>query len=123
MDRTASKESGYRVTPHCPIRRQGGGSLIAVLSAACIIFFASEASAQCTARDVLHNHLTLKTAPSAGTPTVVIESAFAAPVWRTITVGSFANSFYLLDALDEAGCGIRDSAQEIIDRPSYTVGA
>src|SRR5215510_8044195 len=122
MDRTASKESGYRVTPHFPIRRQGGGSLIAVLSAACFIFFASEASAECTARDVLHNHLTLKTAPSAGTPTVVIESAFAAPVWRTITVGTFANSFALLNALDAAGCGIGDSAQEILARPAFTVG-
>jgi len=123
MDRTPSKESGYRVTPHCPIRRQGGGSLIAVLCTACIIiFFASEASAQCTARDVLQNHLTLKTAPSADTPTIVVESAFAAPVWRTITVGTFANSFALLNALDAAGCGIGDSAQEILARPAFTVG-
>src|SRR5262245_60507247 len=122
MDRTATKESGYRLTPHCPIRRQGGGSLIAVLGTACIIFFASEASAQCTARDVLHNHLTLKTAPSADTPTVVVESAFAAPVWRTIAVGTFANSFALLNALDAAGCGIGDSAQEILARPAFTVG-
>jgi hypothetical protein len=122
MDRTASKESGYRATLHCPIRRQSGGSLIAVLCTACIVLFASEASAQCTARDVLQNHLTLKTTPSADTPPGIVESAFAAPVWRTITVGTFANSFALLNALDAAGCGIGESAEEILARPAFAVG-
>jgi hypothetical protein len=122
MDRAASKESGYRATLHCPIRRQSGGSLIAVLCTACIVLFASEASAQCTARDVLQNHLTLKTTPSADTPPGIVESAFAAPVWRTITVGTFANSFALLNALDAAGCGIGESAEEILARPAFAVG-
>ena len=67
MDRTAGKESGYHAIPHCSIRRQSGGTLIAMLCTACIVLFASEASAQCTARDVLQNHLTLKTTPSANT--------------------------------------------------------
>jgi hypothetical protein len=122
MDRTAGKESGYHAIPHCPIRRQSGGSLIAMLCAACIVLFASEASAQCTARDVLQNHLTLKTTPSAHTPPVLVKSAFAVPVWRTITVGTFANSFALLNALDAAGCGIGESAEEILARPAFTVG-
>jgi hypothetical protein len=120
MDRTANKESGYCAIPHCPIRRQSGGSLIVVLCTACIVLFASEASAQCTAKDVLQNHLTLKTVPSA--PPVVVKSAFAVPVWRTITVGTFKNSFALLNALDAAGCGIGDSAEEILARPVFTVG-
>jgi hypothetical protein len=122
MDRTAGKESGYRAVPHCPIRRQSGGSLIAMLCTACIVLFASEASAQCTARDVLQNHLTLKTTPSAHTPPVPVKSAFAVPLWRTITVGTFANSFGLLNALDAAGCGIGESAEEILARPAFTVG-
>jgi hypothetical protein len=122
MERTAGKESGYHAIPHCPIRRQSGGSLIAMLCAACIVLFASEASAQCTARDVLQNHLTLKTTPSAHTPPVLVKSAFAVPVWRTITVGTFANSFALLNALDAAGCGIGESAEEILARPAFTVG-
>jgi hypothetical protein len=122
MDRTAGKESGYHAIPHCPIRRQSGGSLIAMLCTACIVLFASEASAQCTARDVLQNHLTLKTTPSAHTPPVLVKSAFAVPVWRTITVGTFANSFALLNALDAAGCGIGESAEEILARPAFTVG-
>jgi hypothetical protein len=122
MDRTAGKESGYHAIPHCPKRRQNGGSLIAMLCTACIVLFASEASAQCTARDVLQNHLTLKTTPSAHTPPVLVKSAFAVPAWRTITVGTFANSFALLNALDAAGCGIGESAEEILARPAFTVG-
>src|SRR6201988_4458016 len=121
MDRTAGKESGYHAMPHCPIRRQSGGRLIAMICTACIVLFASEASAQCTARDVLQNRLTLKTTPSAHTPPVLVKSAFAVPVWRTITVGTFANSFALLNALDAAGCGIGESAEEILARPAFTV--
>ena len=123
MDRTAGKESGYHAIPHCSIRRQSGGTLlIAMLCTACIVLFASKASAQCTARDVLKNRLTLKTTPSANTPPILVKSAFAVPVWRTITVGTFANSFALLNALDAAGCGIGGSAEEILARPAFTVG-
>jgi len=123
MDRTAGKESGYHAIPHCSIRRQSGGTLlIAMLCTACIVLFASKASAQCTARDVLQNRLTLKTTPSANTPPILVKSAFAVPVWRTITVGTFANSFALLNALDAAGCGIGGSAEEILARPAFTVG-
>jgi hypothetical protein len=122
MDRTASKESGYHATPHCPIRRQSGGRLIAMLCTACIVLFASEASARCTARDVLQNRLTLKKTPSANAPPVLVKSADAVPVWRTITVGTFANSFALLNALDAAGCGIGGLAEEILARPAFTVG-
>jgi hypothetical protein len=122
MDRTAGKESGYHAIPHCSIRRQSGGTLIAMLCTACIVLFASEASAQCTARSVLQNHLTLKTTPSANTPPILVKSAFAIPVWRTITVGTFANSFALLNALDAAGCSIGGSAEEILARPAFTVG-
>src|SRR5687767_5426286 len=107
MDRTAGKESGYHAIPHCSIRRQSGGILlVAMLCTVCIVLFASEASDQCTARDTLQHRLTLRKAPSANTPPILVKSAFAVPVWRTITVGTFANSFALLNALDAAGCSI-----------------
>ena len=121
MDRVAGRESGYRAIPHCSVRRQSGGTL-AMLCTACILLFASEASAQCSARAVLRNHLTLKTIPSANTPPIPVKSAFAVPVWRTITVGTFANSFALLNALDAADCSIGGSAEEILARPAFTVG-
>jgi hypothetical protein len=122
MNQTAGKESDYHAIPHCSIRRKSGGALIAMLCTACIVLFASEASAQCTARAALQNHLTLKTTPSADTPPMPVKSAFAVPVWRTIAVGTFANSFALLNALDAAGCSIGGSAEEILARPAFTVG-
>ena len=64
MDRTADKEGGCHAIPHCSRRRQSGGTLlIAMLCTVCIVLFASEASAQCTARDVLRNGLTLRRLP------------------------------------------------------------
>ncbi len=122
MDRTAGDESDRRAMPRSPIRRQSRGSAIAVLCIACMVLFASEAGAQCSARDVLKNRLTLKTTASAHTRPTVIKSAFAVPVWRRITTGTFANSFALLSALDAAGCVIGNSAEEILARPAFTVG-
>jgi hypothetical protein len=121
MDRTAGQESGYHAIPHRSMRMRSGGAFIAMLSTACIVLLASEAGARCTARDVLQNRLTLKTAPS-NAPPAPITSAFAVPVWKTITVGTFANSFALLSALDAAGCGIGSVAEEILARPAFNVG-
>lgn len=93
-----------------------------MLCIACTVLFANEASAQCSARDVLKNRLALKAAVPAHTPSMPIKSAFAVPVWRRITTGTFANSFALLSALDAAGCVIGNSAEEILARPAFTVG-
>ena len=51
-----------------------------------------------------------------------VNTAFAVPVWRTITAGTFANSFALLTALDTAGCSIGSLAEEVLARPAFTVG-
>jgi hypothetical protein len=124
VDRTAGKEVGCCAISHCSIGwRRGGTLFIAMLCTACIVLFASEASAQCTARDVLRNHLTLKKNSSANMPPILVRSAVAVPVWKTITVGTFANSFALRNALDAAGCGIGDSAEEILARPAFTLSA
>jgi hypothetical protein len=37
-------------------------------------------------------------------------------VWKTITLGQFANTFALRNALDAAGCGIGDLAAQILAR-------
>jgi hypothetical protein len=94
-----------------------------MLCTACIVLFASEASAQCAARDVLRNHLTLRKTSSANMPPIPVRSAVAVPVWKRITVGTFANSLALRNALDAAGCGIGDQAEEILARPAFTVSA
>jgi hypothetical protein len=111
------------IIPYRSIRRRRGGTLlIAMLCTGCIVLCAREANAQCTARDVLQNQLTAKTTPAANNPPMPVKSAFAVPVWRTITVGTFANSFALLSALNAAGCSIGSSAGEILARPAFTVG-
>ena len=124
MDPTADKEVGSHAIPHRSTAwRRGGTLFIATLCTACIVLLASEASAQCTARDVLRNHLTFKKTPSAEMAPILLRSAVAVPLWKTIRVGTFANSFALRNALDAAGCGIGDSAEEILARPAFTLSA
>jgi hypothetical protein len=96
---------------------------MAMLGTACIVLFASEASAQCAARDVAQTHPTLKQTPPAHTPPVQVRSADAVAVWKTIAVGTFANSFALRNALDAARCAIGESAGEILARPALTLSA
>jgi hypothetical protein len=123
MDRIAFKESGYRATSHRSVRRPGRGALlVAMVCIASAVVFASEAGAQCSARDVLRNRLTFKATPAISTPAIPVTTAFAVPVWRTITTGTFANSFALLTALDTAGCSIGSLAGEVLARPAFTVG-
>ena len=124
MGRIAGKEVGCHAIPHCSTGSHRGGTLvIAMLCTLCILLFASEARAQCTARDVLHNQLRLEKIPSASMPQIPVKSAADVPVWKTITVGTFADSFALRNALDAAGCSIGDLAGEILARPAFTLSA
>jgi hypothetical protein len=124
VERTAGWEVGCHAARHCSNGwRHGAILLIAMLCTTCIVLFASEASAQCSARDALRNHLALYKNPSANMPPIPIRSAAAVPVWKTIAVGTFANSFALINALDAAGCGIGNSAGEILARPAFTVSS
>jgi hypothetical protein len=101
----------------------GGHRILAMLCAACIFQFASEARAQCTAQDVLQAQLKLKKAPSASVPPVLVRSAADVPVWKTITLGTFADSFALRNALDTKGCNIGGLAAEILARPTFVVSS
>ena len=67
--------------------------------------------------------LTLKKTPSASRPPIPLKSAAAVPVWKTIAVGTFANSFALRNALDAAGCSTGNLAGEILARPAFTLSA
>jgi uncharacterized protein YjiS (DUF1127 family) len=100
----------------------GGTFFVAMLCPVCILLFASEARAQCSARDVLQNQLKLTKASSASIPQIRVISAVDVPVWKTITVGTFVDSFALNNALDAAGCGT-NSAREILARPNFTLSA
>ena len=123
MGRTAGRKvSCHAIQGRSPGWHHGGILIIAILCIACTFLFASEAVAQCSARDALRNHLKLRQAPSDG-PQVPIKSAVDHPVWKTIRIGTFANFFALSNALDAAGCGIGNSAGEILARPTFTVSA
>ena len=99
------------------------GSILIVLCNAGIFLATSEAGAQCRARDVLQNRLMLKEARAVRGPQVPVRSAVGVPVWKTIRVGTFSNSLALTNAMDEMGCGVGDSAAEILARPAFTVSA
>jgi hypothetical protein len=123
MGRTAGKKvSCHSIRRHSPGWHQRSIFIVAILCIASTVLFASEALAQCSARDVLRNHLKLKQARSDG-PQIPIRSAVDVPAWKTIRVGTFANFFALSNALDAAGCGIGNSAGEILARPTFTVSA
>ena len=98
-----------------PLRR----SLILVTScAACLLQLASEANAQCAARDVSHNKPFL----ASEAPKVSIRSAADVVAWKKIELGTVKDSLALRNALDAAGCNIGGLASEILARPAFAVG-
>ena len=103
--------------------RNGSALIFMMLCGACLLVFASEARAQCTARDVLQNQLRLNRIPSPIMPQVLVRSAVDVPVWKKITVGNFSDFLALRSALNAVGCGIGDSAGEILARPTFTLSA
>jgi hypothetical protein len=118
------KPNSKHATPHYSKGwRRSGTLIIATLLTAWIVSFASEARAQCTARDVLSNRLRSEKTPLTTAATIPIRSAAEASVWKTIKVGTFADSFALIDALQAAGCGIGDLAGEILARPAFALSA
>jgi hypothetical protein len=96
--------------------------MASMLCAACILQFASTASAQCAARDVLQNQLAFKTR-TAQPSQQPIKSARDVAIWKTITIGTFADSIRLRNALDGMGCNVGGQAAEILARPAFTVGS
>lgn len=107
---------------HSSARRVCRYFLTSLLWCAAVIPFASTASAQCAARDVLQNQLNLKprSGPASQQP---IGSAQDVAAWKTITIGSFGDSLALRNELDRRGCNVGGQAAEILARPSFTVSS
>jgi len=124
LGRTVGKEVGRYIVPYrWPRWRRSGIKGVATLCITSFLLFSSEANSQCAARDVLRNQLKLEKAPSVTRPQIPIKSAVDVPVWKTITVGTFANAFALSNALETIGCGIGGSVGEILFRPTFTLSA
>jgi hypothetical protein len=95
--------------------------MVAVLCSGYILAFASGARAQCTAQDVLQNRLAHKEAAPVGKLQRPIASAVDVPVWKKIVIGTFPDWFALRRALTDAGCGVGDTAEEVLARPAFTL--
>jgi uncharacterized protein YjiS (DUF1127 family) len=122
LDYIASKRAIAR--PERSTGLHNGSALILVMLCSAGLFVcASEASAQCTARDLLQNQLRLDKYPSPVMPLVPVRSAVDVPVWRKVTIGTFSDLFALRGALNAVGCGIGGSAEEILARPAFTLSA
>ncbi|KYK47337.1 hypothetical protein A1D31_31720 [Bradyrhizobium liaoningense] len=119
MDYVASKRG--IATSHHSRGWHGGVLVILMLCNACVLLFADEAKAQCTARDVLQARLALKEVAGARKPQTGVESAADVPVWRKTTVGTFPDSVALRNALNARGCGVGELASEIMARPAFTL--
>ncbi len=96
---------------------------VAMICVACINQFTNEAQAQCTARDVLQGQLKASKVRSVDVPRQPLRSARDAPTWKTITVGTFADSIALRNALDAVGCSAGELAEEILARPDFVVSS
>ncbi len=122
MARIAGKEVQCCIVPHrTPGWRGVRVYVVATLCTLCILLFMSEARASCTAQASLQNQLKLPRAPSASVPQTLVKFAADVQVWKTIFVGTFADTFALRNALDAAGCSIGDLAGQILARPAFTL--
>jgi hypothetical protein len=91
-----------------------------LVCSALVVACTNAAKAQCSAQDVLRNHVALKAAPPVrGTRTSFTSGDV--PVWRSITVGTFTDLAALRRAMSALGCGVGNSADEIIGRPVFTL--
>lgn len=120
MGRIADKE----ISCHCSTAWRRRATLITgMLCTACMLLLPTELKAQCAARDVLQNRLRFEKTPSTGTPQSVVRSIADAPTWKTIAVGTFADSIALRNALDAAGCSSGGLAADILARPAFAVSS
>ncbi|RZN07180.1 hypothetical protein CWO91_28455 [Bradyrhizobium genosp. SA-3] len=120
IDYVASQRSivrQYRTTD-----RYDAGTLLLLLLCTALNFVpVYGAKAQCTAQDVLRNRLLLSTAAAAPDPQDPISSAADVPIWKTIAIGTFRDPVALRDAMSAMGCGVGNSAAEVLARPAFTV--
>ncbi|MCK1307659.1 hypothetical protein [Bradyrhizobium sp. 45] len=108
------------VRPHRSPDRYSGIRLVLLLFCCFTIAPTYETKAQCTAQDVLRNHLALKTAPPPG-PWTSFRSPAEIPVWKTIAIGTFKDLFALRSAMAAMSCSAGGLADEALSRPAFTL--
>jgi uncharacterized protein YjiS (DUF1127 family) len=108
--------------PHRSTRWRVGNALAILLLFNLLgLISADRAEAQCSAQDVLRRHLAVQSAPpTLGSP-IPVGHAADVLVWKTILIGTFADTFALRNAMSAMGCGVGNSATEILARPAFTL--
>lgn len=87
----------------------------------CVLASANRAHAQCSPRDVLQRQLTLKATPFVPTCMGPVTSVSDVAEWKTISIGTFPDTFAVLTALSAIGCGVGNAAAEALARSAFTV--
>jgi hypothetical protein len=94
--------------------------LLALLGALGPFVATTIAHAQCGAQDAAGNGRLLDDPAFSQTP-AAIQSAAGIPVWKTIRVGTIATKWDLHRALDDANCGLGDSAEDMFAQREFSV--
>ena len=118
MDQDFHQAVDRRARQHCSAaaHHRSRRLLITMFCAVCVFQSATEAGAQCSARDALRNQLNLKTASSRHAPITPVRSIADLPVWKRITLGNYSDSLTLRNAMDAIGCHVGGSVAEILAR-------
>ncbi|MDF0521273.1 hypothetical protein P0R31_28925 [Bradyrhizobium yuanmingense] len=85
------------------------------------LIYVDRTEAQCSAQDVLRRQLVVKVDPPAPRSEIPISSAADVSVWKTIRIGTFTDTSSLRRAMSAIGCGVGNSADEILARPAFTL--
>jgi uncharacterized protein YjiS (DUF1127 family) len=120
IDYVTSQRSIAR--PHRSTLRYIGDALqILLLANLFSLISVDRTEAQCTAQDVLRRGLAVKGAPPGQKTEIPVNSAADVLVWKTIRIGTFTDTLALRNALSAIGCGVGNSAAEILARPAFTL--
>jgi hypothetical protein len=95
--------------------------LLLMLGLSTAFLFGKDAQAQCAARDVMRHHPKIIGELADVTAPPPVASAAATAIWRSIQVGTFPHKGGLYGALDDADCGMGDTAEDILVAPGFAL--
>jgi hypothetical protein len=101
-----------------PVKQTNWTVFLVLLLAACANLHANEAIASCLAQDVLQSNHSHTDTPSVSMTSKVV-SAATAPTWKTISLGTLLSNSAVHDAFRSAGCGIGDSAEQMLSQIDF----
>lgn len=92
---------------------------VLAVAAAIACLWTTSAMAQCSPQRLMKPPIAGDKATSGEHVSAPVQSDL--PVWKTIMVGTFANSFALRNELDAESCGVGNGAAEILARPAFVL--